>query len=530
MSTERTATPEGAGAGTDIALLATFQKHIEDMRNLSLCKICIKPFYEPFILGCGHTYCYSCLASWFGGAQNRKKKKNCPDCRAEVTVQPSPNYLLRDLVHMFINRAELLPEDETVQEHQQAKEDEAVMLAADRTGAGLFKGAFVRTHTRLLPIWGQGILDQEDNVLRCPECHWELEDGECLQCGFHEYEPGDSDYDSGEDSGESQSIHTLDDDLDNDADDVDYAFRNSMYDRNTIYDESRSPELDGLESEPDPYGNDYGDDYDDDDDDMESFIDDGRSGAGDEDDDANSEATMTGYPQAIRVAPHHDSIRAARNHDHPPSVATEDYTTDYDDPDDDADADNGNAASNREATPYDDASDVNTNYDDTSQPSEDDRPFRPGRRVNRVISDDEDEEVEDEAQTEGTTPQDPQSGEEYSEVEDNVVSDDDEDQEDEADGEGGNADGSDDEQPSGSDESDIRPPHSAARRLQHLQSQRARRGNAGFQPHTHHSRGSTWHPYSDESRNQSRGRQHVNGYNGPPYGRRIPVGGGNRAY
>ncbi|KAI1622858.1 hypothetical protein EDD37DRAFT_633169 [Exophiala viscosa] len=528
MSTE-TATPVAAGAGTDIALLATFQKHIEDMRNLSLCKICIKPFYEPFILGCGHTYCYSCLASWFGGAQNRKKKKNCPDCRAEVTVQPSPNYLLRDLVHMFINRAELLPEDETVQEHQQAKEDEAVMLAADRTGAGLFKGAFVRAHRPLLLHWGQGILDQEDNVLRCPECHWELEDGECLQCGFHEYEPGDSDYDSGEDSGVSQSIHTLDDDLDNDADDVDYAFRNSMYDRNTIYDGSRSPELDGLESEPDPYGNDYGDDYDDDDDDMESFIDDGRSGEGDEDEDANSEATMTGYhPQVVIAALHHRAIQAARNQHQPASVASEDYTTDYDDPDDDAD--NDNSASNREATPYDDASDVNTNYDNASQPSEHDPPIRPARRVNRVISDDEDEEVDDEAQTEGTTPQEPQSEEEYSEVGDNVASDDDEDQEDEDNADGANGNGSNDEEGSGSDESDIRPPHSSARRMQHLQSQRARRGNAGFQSHTHRARGSTWHPYSDEARNQSRGRQHVNGYERPPYGRRIPVGGGNRAY
>src|SRR6201999_2354595 len=107
-------------------LLSIFQKYMEDMRNLSLCKICIKPFYEPFILPCGHTYCYSCLASWFGGGHGRKNRKSCPDCRAKVRAQPSPNYLLRDLVHMFIGRAELLPEDETVQEHQKAKEEEAV--------------------------------------------------------------------------------------------------------------------------------------------------------------------------------------------------------------------------------------------------------------------------------------------------------------------------------------------------------------------------------------------------------------------
>lgn len=75
-------------------LLLTFQRHIEDMRNLVLCKVCIKPLYEPYNLGCGHTYCYSCLANWFGGA-NKRKRKTCPDCRAQVTAQPAPNYLVR---------------------------------------------------------------------------------------------------------------------------------------------------------------------------------------------------------------------------------------------------------------------------------------------------------------------------------------------------------------------------------------------------------------------------------------------------
>jgi hypothetical protein len=77
-------------------LLSTFQKHIEDMRNLVLCKICIRPLYEPYNLGCGHTYCYTCLTSWFGGV-NKRKRKTCPDCRAQVTAQPSPNYLVLDL-------------------------------------------------------------------------------------------------------------------------------------------------------------------------------------------------------------------------------------------------------------------------------------------------------------------------------------------------------------------------------------------------------------------------------------------------
>jgi len=78
---------------TTSPLISTFQKHIEDMRNLVLCKICIKPLYEPYIIACGHTFCYSCLTSWFGGSGASKKRvKKCPDCRATVKVLPAPNY------------------------------------------------------------------------------------------------------------------------------------------------------------------------------------------------------------------------------------------------------------------------------------------------------------------------------------------------------------------------------------------------------------------------------------------------------
>lgn len=31
----------------------------DDFRNLATCKICIRLLYEPYILSCGHTYCYS---------------------------------------------------------------------------------------------------------------------------------------------------------------------------------------------------------------------------------------------------------------------------------------------------------------------------------------------------------------------------------------------------------------------------------------------------------------------------------------
>lgn len=47
-----------------------------------------------------------------------------------------------------------------------------------RTG-GVFQGSF--KERRLVP---RPIVDPEDNVTRCPNCSWELEEDECTHCGF----------------------------------------------------------------------------------------------------------------------------------------------------------------------------------------------------------------------------------------------------------------------------------------------------------------------------------------------------------
>lgn len=179
-------------AAIENAALRSLQTHIEDMRSLTLCKICLKPFYEPYILACGHTYCYSCLRNWFGGSTTRQKNKNCPDCRTIVRVAPAPNYLLRDLTHLFIGRTELLPEDESVAEHDRESKEEAKILTQDRTGPGLFLGAF-KTHAFLPPIppLHQPIRDLDDGVMRCPSCTWELEGEVCFRCGWFDEDMAD---------------------------------------------------------------------------------------------------------------------------------------------------------------------------------------------------------------------------------------------------------------------------------------------------------------------------------------------------
>lgn len=194
------------------AAITTLQKHIEDMRNLVQCKICLKPLYEPYMLSCGHTYCYSCLSNWF--QQSTDRRRNCPDCRTPVKIQPAPNFLLRDLTHMFISRTELLPDDETVEGHIAEKETEAAILVEHKQGRGLFNGLFRGPLIdRLFPPRGP-IRDYEDGVERCPLCAWEVEDGRCMGCGIVPDPDADIEFSeidlSDEDSSSSEGTPSVD--------------------------------------------------------------------------------------------------------------------------------------------------------------------------------------------------------------------------------------------------------------------------------------------------------------------------------
>ncbi|KAF2684711.1 hypothetical protein K458DRAFT_366018 [Lentithecium fluviatile CBS 122367] len=164
--------------------LKALRTEFDGLRSHLTCKICDRLLYQPYTISCGHTYCYSCLCTWFC---NNKSRKTCPDCRAVVAQPPAPAYVIRDMTLVFISRAELLPTGETIEQHTKWQKEEADAVQQDkdnkdhRTG-GLFKGCFRSHHARGPSL--QVVRDQEDGVERCPVCTWELEDGECVQCGL----------------------------------------------------------------------------------------------------------------------------------------------------------------------------------------------------------------------------------------------------------------------------------------------------------------------------------------------------------
>ncbi|KAJ5171540.1 uncharacterized protein N7500_004323 [Penicillium coprophilum] len=205
-----------SGSGAEASgLVNTLQGHIDDIRTLIQCGICIRPLYEPFTIACGHTFCYSCLSSWFAGGRS---KRTCPDCRAPVKTQPAPAYLVRAVVQMFTGRAELLDKGETTMEHSKNQRDEAERLDLDKanshpTEGGLFGGLFKPKEPRLKPI-----TDPHDGVVRCPLCSWELEEDNCAGCGYR-YRPDSEDTDdSGSADYSETDLDSLDDGADEDED------------------------------------------------------------------------------------------------------------------------------------------------------------------------------------------------------------------------------------------------------------------------------------------------------------------------
>ena len=111
---------------------------------------------------------------------------NHPDDREKIVTQPAPSYTLREIARLFSSRVELLPAGESVAEHDQWNEQEKQKVELDRIHEGLFQGTFRkdRQRTHLLSVQ-----DPSDGVDRCPQCLWELEGGECGQCGFNESMP-----------------------------------------------------------------------------------------------------------------------------------------------------------------------------------------------------------------------------------------------------------------------------------------------------------------------------------------------------
>jgi hypothetical protein len=119
---------------------------------------------------------------------------------------------IKQMVEVFTNRAELMPIDETIEQHLARKSSESDAVEADRASdLGLFKGCFNRKPLGLLQF------NEEDHLWRCSNCSHEYVGGPmCENCGL-DFEGDEEDIDGFSDIDASISIDEFDYHVDLDA-------------------------------------------------------------------------------------------------------------------------------------------------------------------------------------------------------------------------------------------------------------------------------------------------------------------------
>jgi hypothetical protein len=94
------------------------------------------------------------------------------------------------MIEVFIKRSELMPMDETTEQHLERRTSENEIVEADRASpSGLFKGCFNKTPLARIQF------NEEDHIYRCSRCSHEYVRGElCENCGL-DFEGDEEDID-----------------------------------------------------------------------------------------------------------------------------------------------------------------------------------------------------------------------------------------------------------------------------------------------------------------------------------------------
>lgn len=149
------------------------RKHLIIIRKLletTICTICHDYMYVPVMTGCGHNYCYFCISNWLNNTSSTEL--NCPQCRSSITSMPSLNVTLQqnlDALIEVLDKAE--PEVIALLD---AKRESLKEYKDDVAGNRLYQKVFENTAV--------AVVDEDDGVARCSNCHWEVEGSVCPHC------------------------------------------------------------------------------------------------------------------------------------------------------------------------------------------------------------------------------------------------------------------------------------------------------------------------------------------------------------
>ncbi|RPB12061.1 hypothetical protein P167DRAFT_536191 [Morchella conica CCBAS932] len=299
---------------------------LKKLQKSLTCVICLEMLFEPYTLQCGHVFCYTCVLDWLGQAH----KMTCPECRSVVKVQPAPAYLIKDMIEVFVLRAELTSPNGSGLELRKQQQEALKAVERDKAsegglaGGGLFRGLFKQKKKD-----PRVVRDPEDGVSRCPRCNWEIEDGyrnrRCEHCGgrfrrLSRYGDFSDDDDDDEDEDEDED----DDDEDDDEDDSGSETDTDHERRHPLFESSDENELEEVDWDAadaihmfarNHLQGHFDEDEDEEDDDEEEDEEDHRNRMRD-----SSESTTGGRDEPIILEDGSDTDEGTRNVQRPPRV------------------------------------------------------------------------------------------------------------------------------------------------------------------------------------------------------------------
>ena len=123
--------------------------------------------YVPVMTTCGHNYCYDCISNWL--VSNNANELTCPQCRSPLKEQPSLNSALQNLLEFVFDR---FAKDNSKASF--VRTESISQYKDDQDSGELYKNVFNNTAV--------AVVDDDDGVVRCSNCHWEVEGDVCPHC------------------------------------------------------------------------------------------------------------------------------------------------------------------------------------------------------------------------------------------------------------------------------------------------------------------------------------------------------------